>query len=226
MNNSELLNIIENQLQEARNEDKALGMKAYMKGQYEYFGITSPERKLIFKSLWSEHKEELSKQWKPLSTDLWSRQEREFHYIAMDLVRKIERSLGPDDLETIEFLIVNKSWWDTVDFLATHGIGQILKSNTELRDKTIDRYINSDHMWLQRTALIFQLFYKSDTDRDLLAALVEHTFGSKEFFINKASGWALRQYSKVDPHFVKEFIALHRPSMSNLTIREASKYLS
>jgi 3-methyladenine DNA glycosylase AlkD len=222
---SELLNIIEIKLEHARDDNRALGMKAYMKGQYEYFGITSPERKLIFKSIWSDHKGQLSKSWKAISFELWKKQEREFHYIAMDLIRKIERQLGPNDLDTIEFLIVNKSWWDTVDFLATHAIGQILKSDIDLRDKTIDRYINSNHMWLQRTALIFQLFYKMDTDKDLLAALIEQTFGSKEFFINKACGWALRQYSKVDPHFVREFIALHHSSMSKLTIREATKYL-
>ena len=226
MTNTELLNIIETKLEHARDDKKALGMKAYMKGQYEYYGLTAPVRKNIFKEIWKDSKNDINSKWRELVIVLWEQEQREFHYIAMDIIAKIEKKLSADDLPIIEKLISEKSWWDTVDFLASHGVGQILKSDRKLMMNTAERYINSDHMWLQRTAIIFQLFYKEKTDHELLAALIEKTIGSKEFFINKASGWALRQYSKLNPQFLIEYLDLQGGKLASLTIREASKYLN
>jgi len=225
MNAKELTSKIITTLSAATNKDKAIGMKAYMKDQYDYLGLTAPVRKELFKSLWSTHKDDIEAQWRELVLELWDMEHREYQYIAMDIIRKIEKKLVVDDLPIIEKLIVEKSWWDTADFLASHGVGTILKQDENLLSDTVERYINSDNMWLQRTALIFQLFYKEKTDAHLLAALIDKTIGSKEFFINKASGWALRQYSRVNPQFVAEYLDLQGQNLAPLTVREASKYL-
>ncbi len=220
-----LLKVIDLALVSAANPLKAAGMKAYMKDQYEYLGLTAPVRKELFKSIWTNHKSDIIDNWRELIVMLWDQDHREYQYIAMDIIRKVERKLTTEDLPVIEKLIVEKSWWDTVDFLASHAVGQILKNDRELLMNTAERYINSDHMWLQRTAIIFQLFYKKDTDAELMIALIDKTLGSKEFFINKAAGWALRQYSRIDPQFVAEYIDLQGPQLATVTKREASKYL-
>jgi 3-methyladenine DNA glycosylase AlkD len=225
MDSNEILDYIELKLNESKDIIKAKSMKSYMKDHYDYLGLTAPVRKEIFKKLWSDHKNTIVDNWPTLVTKLWGMDFREYQYVAMDIIRKIEKRLTTNDLPLIEKLILSKSWWDTVDFLASHGVGHILKNNRQLQLLTAERYINSDDMWLRRTALIFQLFYKKDTDAELLTALIDHTLGSKEFFINKAAGWALRQYSRTDPHFVAEYIDLQRDQLAPLTLREGSKYL-
>ncbi|MBT8233557.1 MAG: DNA alkylation repair protein [Saprospiraceae bacterium] len=213
-------------LEANQNSFKAERMKAYMKGRFTYFGINAPTRKTFFKSFWAKNKSEILPQWEKLTKWLWQQNEREYQYIAMEIIGKIEKKLTIKHEPLIRSFIIQKSWWDTVDFLASHGIGQILKDNTELQMKYVDQYMSSDDLWLQRTALIFQLFYKQKTNKDLLFAMIDATLGSKEFFINKASGWALRQYSRVNPALVKQYIDYQRPNLSNLTIREGSKYLN
>jgi len=207
------------------NQEYALKMKAYLKDRFELYGIKSPQRKVFTNKLWAKHKSEIKQNWKPLTKWLWNQNYRDYHYVAMDIIGRIEKSLVKEDLSLIEVFIINHSWWDTVDFLASHGIGQILKNDLNFQMETADRYMNSNNMWLQRTAIIFQLFYKESTNVDLMFAMIDETIGSKEFFINKASGWALRQYGKTNPEAVRQYVDLQRPRLSGLTIREATKYL-
>ncbi len=207
------------------NEAHASKMKAYLKYNFDLYGVRAPQRKVFFKSLWSNHKNEIKIIWSELTQWLWSQDMRDYHYIAMDIIGKIEKSLILKDLDIIESFIINHSWWDSVDFLASHGIGQVLKGDTELQMKVADRYMKGDNMWLQRTAIIFQLFYKEETNQDLLFAMIDETIGSTEFFINKATGWALRQYAKTNPDAVRQYVDFKRPKLSGLTLREATKYL-
>jgi len=226
MKSQELYAIIQELHEDARQPERATQMKAYMKDRYKFLGITAPIRKVIFRELWAQYKKMILADWKGIVQLLWNDTYRESKYFAMEIIRKVEKQLVLDDLPFIENLIVEESWWDTVDFLASHAVGHILiQQAAESSCKIAHDYMDTDNMWLQRTALIFQLFYKGKTDASLLSELILKTVGSKEFFINKASGWALRQYSRTEKLFVREFLALHGNQLSGLTKREGGKYI-
>jgi 3-methyladenine DNA glycosylase AlkD len=201
-------------------------MAAYLKNHFPFYGLKAPQRRALVKPL------------RPPRPDSWSLAEwthfarlsytagepRELQYILNDWwVPSWARQLGPDWLPLVEELIQTLSWWDTVDWLASHFAGNILRNTPELRNATADRWIASDNIWLQRTAILFQLQYKSATDTALLFDCILQRADSDEFFVQKAAGWALRQYSKVNPIAVATFIGQHR--LSPLTVREGSKYL-
>lgn len=225
MKSQELYAIIQELQEDARQAERAIQMKAYMKDRYKFLGITAPIRKVIFRELWAQYKRMILADWKGIVQLLWNDTYRESKYFAMEIIRKVEKQLILDDLPFIENLIVEESWWDTVDFLASHAVGHILIQQPAKSSKIAHDYMDTENMWLQRTALIFQLFYKDKTEASLLSELVLKTVGSKEFFINKASGWALRQYSRTDKVFVREFLAIHGDQLSGLTKREGGKYI-
>lgn len=209
---------------EAENRVKAVQMTAYMKDHFAYYGIAAPERKMIFRELWIAHKDTLLQNWKEYVKLSWAAEQREHQYLGMGLVTKVYKKLEFEDLDFFLKLIRTKSWWDTVDFLAAGPVGVILSKDRNLASKLAREWITVDDMWIQRTALIHQLKYKKEVDLDLLFYLITQIKGSKEFFINKAAGWALRSASKCYPFEIKEFLYDH-PDLSNLTKREASKYI-
>jgi len=200
-------------------------MSAYMKYKFPFYGVQAPARKEVVKRIWQTEKRAITQNIRPLALALWKKNEREFQMITLDLLMKCKKEFSINDLSFVEKLITTKSWWDTVDFLAATIIGHILKSDRVLARKTAEKYMSSDNLWLKRTALIFQLKYKESVDEKLLFDMINETIGSKEFFINKASGWALRQYSKFNPTIVGEYIENNRSKLAPLTIREGSKYL-
>ena len=202
----------------------ALGQKAYMRNQFEYFGIKSPIRKEIQRPFL--RKEALpSKQELPdIVKELWNLQQRELQYFAMELVSKYNRQFEEDDIALFEWMLTHKSWWDTVDFIAAHIIGGYFKIFPEKRDKIIERWINSGNIWLMRSSLLFQLKYNDNLDTDFLTFVIYSVSGSKEFFINKAIGWILRQYSKTNPQWVIDFV--NNNELNNLSRREALKVIN
>ena len=141
----------------------------------------------------------------------------------MDLLDKYKKQLEVDDIVWIEKLIVTKSWWDTVDILATHLAGEYFKKHKNKIDLITNQWNNSDNIWLQRSSLLFQLKYKQNTNVFLLENYILNLKESKEFFIRKSVGWILREYSKTNPAWVIQF--LKKNELSNLSVREASKYL-
>ena len=204
---------------------KASQMKAYMRNKFEFFGVPAPLRKEIIRSEWKANKEFIKSNFRSIVGQLWEGNERELQMLAMDILGRCEKNLILDDLDLIQKLITTKPWWDTVDFLASNSIGHIIKSNMGQQKRLCDSMMNSNNLWLQRTAILHQLKYKHQTNYDLLFNLILQTIGSKEFFINNATGWALRQYSKYNPERVSKFIAQHQTKLSTLTIREGCKYL-
>lgn len=221
---NDVLKLINEELLAVANEEKAAGMTSYMKDNFKYLGVPSPERKIIVRFVWQENKEEILKNWRNLFSQLWSAEYREFQYVAMDLMEKIKRKIQKDDITLIEHFIIEKSWWDTVDFIASNMAGTYFEKFPDQKDLIIPSWMNSDNMWLNRTAILFQLKYKEKVDFELLKENILHHLGSKEFFINKASGWALRQYSKFNPEQVRTFIK-ETPELAKLTIKEGSKYI-
>ncbi|MGE5495776.1 MAG: DNA alkylation repair protein [Burkholderiales bacterium] len=202
------------------NPEKAAGMSAYLKDQFKFLGIQKPERERLTREFLKQKKKEQGVDW-AFAEACYESQEREFHYLAMDYVLLVSNRLMPDDLARLESFITRNSWWDTVDMYNV-PIGRMFLKYPQMSE-TIKQWMTSDNMWLRRMSIIFQLHLKKDTDTGLLAEAIESNLGSKEFFINKAIGWALREYSKTNPEWVRAFIKSHE--LAPLSVREASKYI-
>ncbi|WP_300409227.1 DNA alkylation repair protein [Lagierella sp.] len=222
----ELVNTLENN----RNPENAKAMKAYMKERFEFIGLKSPERKALTKTFLRTLKK------LPFSYEIfesiWYQKEREYQYIALEYLKSKERTLELEDLSRLEKYITDRSWWDTVDSFHSviYAIGNSTKSKTNSKEgynssKLMKSWSKSDNIWLRRLSIIHQLKAKEETDLELLTYTIKQNLNTEEFFLNKAIGWALREYSKTNRDFVKSFIDENRHLLSNLSIREASKYL-
>jgi len=201
---------------------KAEPMKKYMRNQFEYLGIKSPELSTLMREFVNQNKLPPLDQLDVISRDLWSLPQREFQYAVTGFLGRLENKLEPEIITTVEYLIVTKSWWDTVDTIAGHTVGSLFKRFPAVKKEFLKKWRKSDNFWLRRTTLLFQLGYKKDTDFDLLCELIKENLGSDEFFINKAIGWALRQYAWTNPAPVKKFVKATK-ELSPLSRREALK---
>jgi 3-methyladenine DNA glycosylase AlkD len=210
-------------LDQQANPKAARPMKKYMRDRFEFLGLKSPQRRELLKSFVAEYGLPPLEELDEIMRQLWAWPEREFQYTAMDLLDRRQRKLTPEHVGLLEYLIVTKSWWDTVDLLASHGVGGLFARYPEIRDEHIGRWRISDDFWLRRTTLLFQLPYKGHTDEELLYALIQENLDSKEFFIQKAIGWALREYSKTNATSVQGFVA--ETDLAPLSEREALKWL-
>jgi 3-methyladenine DNA glycosylase AlkD len=207
---------------EARaNPSEALKMKNYMRGQFEYLGIKSPIRaELRVEILTNKELKNLSAEdLMPLIYELWMQPCREYQYIAMELLDRKIKAANPEMIEHLEFLVVTKSWWDTIDFIASHLVGTLFRVHPEIIKKYVAKWMNSDNMWLQRTVLLYQLKYRKNLDEKILFNAIIELKASKEFFIQKAIGWALREYGKSNPESVVEFVG--ETELASLSKREA-----
>lgn len=203
------------------NPEQAAKMSAYMRDQFAFLGIPTPERKKLSREL-LKTLDKNSADWDFVFA-CWNQPEREFQYLAADYLLKIGAILTPEDVPNIKELAVSKSWWDTVDCL------DMLVGNIALRypevNKTLLEWSVDDNFWLRRLAIDHQLGRKDKTDTVLLEKILVNNFGQEEFFINKAIGWALRDYSRTNPDWVRDFMEQYRGEMALLSVREASKYL-
>ena len=155
--------------------------------------------------------------------ELWEMPQREYQYFATFLFAKMIRELDKDQISIFEFMIVNKSWWDTVDAIAINLVGPVLARDKNIIPAITGKWMDSGNMWLQRTSLLFQLNYKSGTDEKLLFSLIKKLSEREEFFIRKAIGWALREYSKTSPGIVSEFIT--NTKLSPLSVKEGMRII-
>jgi 3-methyladenine DNA glycosylase AlkD len=211
------------ELKESADPQRAVGAKAYMKNQFDYFGMPMAERRAIFKHHVKQHAVSNEKELEIIVKELWSLPEREFQYCGMELIAHYKKTWSPLIIKLIEFCITTKSWWDTVDFIATNCCGNYFQLYPEKIGATTHEWNYSSNMWLQRTSLLFQNKYKNKTDSGLLSTYILHLSSSKEFFIRKAIGWVLREYAKTNPEWVKDFVGNHM--LSSLSKREAMKHL-
>lgn len=210
-------------LRELANEDNAQQMEAYMKGHFRYFGVKAPERRKVFSQANKAYKKMSKQELWPNAHALYAQEERECHYLAIDLLIRYGKLLSMEDMPLIEDMILQHSWWDSVDALASNVVGLVLlRDKPELRP-CVERWRASDELWLQRTALICQLKWRVEVDDDLLFETIDALTPSKEFFINKGAGWALRQLSKFRPDAVRDYLASREHH--GLIVREGSKYL-
>lgn len=205
-----------------RNDERAINMAAYMKNKFSFLGIPKPERAAFQRSFINQAKKDAVIDWKFIFM-LWDLPEREFQYCAVDYLSALAKLLAKDDIEKIAVLVTEKSWWDTVDGLATNITGVLGAKYPELIRSHILKWAESENIWLARIAILFQLKYKDKTDKELLSRIIRKNSDTKEFFINKAIGWALREYSKTNNDWVKAFIESN--CLNPLSVREGSKYI-
>lgn len=209
--------------EKSRNDDNAFFMKKYMKGQYEYFGIKSPERREITRDFLNVNGLPAVQELSEITRELWQLPQREYQYVIMDILGKMAKKAEKERINLYEYLVINKSWWDTIDFIASNLVGVHFQKYPEQINLYTEKWMESGNLWLQRTALLFQLKYKKETDTKLLTDYILKLQGSKEFFINKAIGWILREYSKTDADWVIEFV--NKNQLAPLSHREALKWL-
>ena len=204
-----------------KNDKEAPKMCAYMRHQFPFLGIRPYWRKehsrLFFKSV---KKTDLD--WDFVSK-CWTQPEREFQYLAMDYLSKQKANLTAADMPKLRELLVTKSWWDTTDEL--DAIVGFIALRFPETIATLLAWSTDENIWLRRVAINHQLGRKEKTDTVLLAQMIINNLGQTEFFINKAIGWALRDYSKINPDWVRAFIADHQHQMVPLSIKEAGKYI-
>lgn len=201
---------------------QAVPMKKYMRDQFEFLGIKSPQVKALLRQYIQQSGMPPLDDLDAVIRDLWRLPQREFQYAAISLMEKLEKKLPAKSISTIEYMITHKSWWDTVDNVS-HVVGVHFRRYPGIREKYLTKWRASQNIWLRRGAILFQLDYKTETDFGLLSEIIRENLNSKEFFINKAIGWALRQYARVDPDAVKEFVA--STSLHSMSKSEALKKL-
>lgn len=201
------------------NEENAEAMSNYMRNKFPFYGIKKPLSKELIKPYMKDVKFYSEKDIYKLVSELWLEKEREMQYLALTLMNYYFKKHSMD-IKFLEKLITSKSWWDTVDNLSNHT-GLYFKHNFD--KKIIDKWIESDNIWLNRSAILFQLKYKTDMDEELLSEIILRLKHKKEFFIQKAIGWVLREHSRYNPHFVVEFVEINK--IYGLAKREALRII-
>lgn len=213
-------NDLETDLRQKANRETAIPMENYMKNNFSFLGIKTEERRAIFKRNCDQHKDEIKSNFRAITWELFTKKEREFHQCAIDLIcKEIKKKYVINDIQLIEKMLITHSWWDSVDVLAKYLLGHYLLQFPEKKYTVIESFSNSKNMWLNRSAILFQLDYKANTDFDLLKSECEKHKHSNEFFIQKAIGWALRDYSRFNPSGVADYV--NSTNLKPLSQREA-----
>ena len=205
-----------------RNPENSSSMAQYMKNKFIFYGIATPLRKELYKNLLKTEKASKKIDWSFLDK-CYSDDHREFQYLVYDYLLSMKKYLVYEDIDKIQYYIITKPWWDTTDFLCK-VIGEIGLYDQRVSELMLNWSAGSN-IWLKRAAILHQLAYKDKTDIGLLEQIISNCLGSDEFFINKAIGWALREYSKTDPEWVESFISRRKNELSPLSIKEGSKYI-
>ncbi|MDZ7742512.1 MAG: DNA alkylation repair protein [Bacteroidota bacterium] len=210
-------------MQEKRNPAEAAAMKKYMRNKFDFFGLKQKPRREICKQFIDTYGLPAYDQLPEYVRYLWEQPERELQHFAMELVTRFLKQIDRDFLSLVEFMITHKSWWDTVDYIAAWHAGKYFKKFPDEISIVTRKWMDSENIWLQRSALLFQLKYKSETDFELMKSTIEELKDSKEFFIRKAIGWVLREYSKTDSAAVIAYV--DHAGISNFSKTEALKWL-
>ena len=213
------------ELELQQDREKASKMSAYMKGMFSYYGVSSVPRKLIYKKWKSKIDPTLTQEYNwELIRELWDMDQREYQYIAIDWMNSWPVSAyREEDIEELRFLISNKSWWDTVDLIASNYLGKFALKFPKIMDEVIMDWQNEKSIWLHRACLIYQLKQKRATNLERLSYLIDVYKSNNTFFIQKAIGWSLREVSKWNPEWVKDMVENKR--LTGLAKREAMKYV-
>jgi 3-methyladenine DNA glycosylase AlkD len=227
-------------LEQASNPSKAPQMQRYMKSSMPYRGVTSPDQRRLWRETFPAYPLSSSTEWQTVALELWRdaafREER-YAAIALTDLKAYAHYRTPAAIPMVEEMIVTGAWWDYVDALATHHLGDILRAEQRTgKSRRIHtlmrRWARGESLWKRRAAILCQIRFKQDTDLDLLYACLAPNLQTlkigtsdltSDFFIRKAIGWALRQYAWVDPREVHRYVKAHRAGLSPLSVREATR---
>jgi len=213
---------IRSALKPLKNAERAAGARAYMRNQFVYLGVSTPDHRAavapIIKSFLPSGPEEL----RSAAEGLWAMSEREYQYVAVGLLGRYHAVLSLDDLPWLLDLAQKKSWWDTVDSLVK-VVGKIVQRSGAKGKRAMDRAVKHGNFWVRRIAMLHQLGLRDATDTERLFRYAELLAAEKEFFIRKAIGWALRDYAWHDWQAIEKFLNRARERLSGLSYREASK---
>jgi 3-methyladenine DNA glycosylase AlkD len=218
----EVVERIADRFEAARDPGAAEPMIAYMRHQFAFLGIPTKPREALMREALAGLARPGEDDLVDLTWAMWAREEREYQYAACGLLRRFQQVLTPAFIPTAEYAITTRAWWDTVDTLAQHVVGDIVRRHREL-ESLMAEWLVSDDLWLARTSILHQGPWKADTDPDILFAACLTRAADTEFFLRKAIGWALRSYSHVDPAAVERFVHDHDAELSGLSKREALK---
>ncbi|MGF0173107.1 DNA alkylation repair protein [Streptomyces sp. Marseille-Q5077] len=206
----------------AADPERAAAARAYMKDVAPFLGIPTPERRALSRAVLKGTPRPDEADCTAIALRCWELPEREYHYFAVDYLRRHVGRCSSGFLPVTRHLVTTVSWWDTVDALAAHVVGGLVAADPKLT-ADMDAWIADDDLWVARTALLHQLRYKDHTDTRRLFAYCLRQSGHTDFFIRKAIGWCLREYAKTDPEAVREFLARERGRFAPLSVREALK---
>ncbi|PCG83567.1 DNA alkylation repair protein [Streptomyces sp. WZ.A104] len=202
---------------------RAQAAAAYMKHVAPFLGIPTPERRALSRAVLAGTGRPDERDCTAVALRCWRLPEREYHYFAVDYLRRHAGRCSSGFLPVLHHLVSTVPWWDTVDLLAAYVAGSLVAADPAL-GREMDRWIDDD-LWVARTALLHQLRYKSATDAERLFDHCLRRADHPDFFIRKAIGWALREYAKTDPTAVRAFVEGARDRLSPLSVREALKHL-
>lgn len=205
------------------NAEHAVAMAQYMKNNFPFLGIPKPLRVALQKAFLASAKKDEIIRWDWIFT-LWELPEREFHYLTLAYLQEHKAKVTPLDFNSLVYLISHKSWWDSIDIIAPNILGHLLTKYPENTLQEFDTWLNTEHIWLNRCVILSQLRLKKQTLTTLLEKSITKNIDSKAFFINKAIGWALREYAKTNPAYVMNLV--ENTTLSSLSKREALKHLS
>ncbi|MGF1757239.1 DNA alkylation repair protein [Photobacterium sagamiensis] len=216
---------MQQRLAEAMDPDAAADMQAYMKTEQPFYGVKTPQRRLIFKQAREHTIVSDFTQYRRLVLWLWSGVYREELYLAMDVAEYYKEFRTEEAFAIYEEMLQSADNWDTVDKLSSNLIGELVRTHRAFEAKLIE-WRQSDNMWFRRASLLAHLKHKSETNLPLLEETILMLAHEKEFFIRKAIGWVLREYSKTDPEYVSQFVATHSDQLSALSQKEALKVIN
>jgi len=209
-------------LRPLKDAERAAGMRAYMRGRFEYLGIGTPERRAAVAPLIRSFKPATAEELREAAEVLWATKEREYQYVAADLLIKYQAVLSLDDLPWLLDLAQRKSWWDTVDCIVK-VVGKIVRRSGAKGVRVMDRAVRHGDFWVRRIAMLHQLGWRGECNTERLFRYAELLVAEKEFFIRKAIGWALRDYAWHDWRAVEKFLSTSKAKFAGLTVREARK---
>lgn len=205
-----------------KNPEIAASKGKYMRNLFPFFGLPSPNRRALDREIIASDRKSGLIDWDFLDK-CWDDEHREMQYFVSDYLGAMKKFLVYDDVTRIERFIRTKQWWDTIDFL-DKIVGSIAFTDKRINDLML-RWSVDDNFWVRRVAIDHQIGQKSSIDTALLETIIVNNLGSKEFFINKAIGWSLRDFSKFNPDWVRTFISKYHGRLSKLSIREGGKYV-
>ncbi|MGW2049724.1 DNA alkylation repair protein [Streptomyces sp. NPDC001858] len=202
--------------------ERAAAMQAYMKDVAPFLGLPTADRRALSRTVLAGTPRPDEADCTAIALRCWALPHREYHYFAVDYLRRHTGRLSSGFLPVARRLVATTSWWDTVDLLAAHVVGALVEADRRLA-ADMDVWIADEDLWVARTALLHQLRYKDRTDADRLFAYCLRQSGHPDFFVRKAIGWSLREYAKTDPEAVRAFVTRERTRLAPLSAREALK---